>query len=136
MEKSLSFPECLKDQTFTQITKVTHTINSQQVYDLLVTGFEGGANYWYDDLEPLKKTSTRELHCDRFYEDLLTHGFSLVDKNTGEKHEVKTDDLVLALDRMMRLHPNHFYDILNENTDADTGDVFLQLAVFNEVIYG
>jgi hypothetical protein len=26
--------------------------------------------------------------------------------------------------------------VLNENDDADTGDVFLQLCLFGEVVYG
>lgn len=33
-------------------------------------------------------------------------------------------------------HPRHWENVMSENTDAETGDVFLQLALWSEVIYG
>jgi hypothetical protein len=33
-------------------------------------------------------------------------------------------------------YPRHFADLVGEDDDAITGDVWLQLAVFGEVIYG
>jgi hypothetical protein len=33
-------------------------------------------------------------------------------------------------------YSHHYADVLNENDDADTGDVFLQLCLFGEVVYG
>jgi hypothetical protein len=33
-------------------------------------------------------------------------------------------------------HPRHWENVMSENTDAETGDVFLQLALWGEVIYG
>jgi hypothetical protein len=33
-------------------------------------------------------------------------------------------------------YPRHYADLVEENDDAITGDVFLQLAVFGELIYG
>lgn len=32
--------------------------------------------------------------------------------------------------------PKHFADVTNDNADATTGDVFLQCALFGDVIYG
>jgi hypothetical protein len=34
------------------------------------------------------------------------------------------------------LAPRHFADVLNENDDAGTGDVFLQCCLFGEIIFG
>ena len=41
-----------------------------------------------------------------------------------------------ALDLMAEKYPRHYKDFVDENEDADTGDVFIQLFVFGEVIYG
>ena len=37
---------------------------------------------------------------------------------------------------MKKEYPNHWADLVEENDDLITGDVWLQLAVFGEVIYG
>ena len=33
-------------------------------------------------------------------------------------------------------YPNHFADVMDENDDADTGDVFLQLSLYGEIVFG
>jgi hypothetical protein len=37
---------------------------------------------------------------------------------------------------MAREAPQHFADFLNENDDADTGDVFVQCCLLGEIRYG
>ena len=37
---------------------------------------------------------------------------------------------------MKKEYPSHYADLVEENDDAETGDIWLQLAVFGEVIYG
>jgi len=111
-------------------------IKPELVEDLLVCAFEGGSNYWYDDLEALNETSTKSTASERFYENLVTHGFSLLDKETGEIHTISPK---LLRDGAIRFHdnePRHFNDAVTENSDASTGDVFLQTIVFGEVRYG
>ena len=41
-----------------------------------------------------------------------------------------------GLQIMAEKYPRHMGDFLNENDDADTGDVFLQCCLFGEAIYG
>ena len=55
----------------------------------------------------------------------------------------KDRGFILNLDRvkrgltcMAKKEPKHFADILDENADDDTADVFMQCALLNEVIYG
>lgn len=118
--------------------KVEFEIKKQDVQDLLVCAFEGGSNYWYDELEPLKRTSKGGHASDRFYNDLYDHGFRLVDKETGKSHEVKQSQFKTAFEKMQSTEnlSRHFTDVMEQNTDASTGDVFLQLLVFGDVIYG
>jgi hypothetical protein len=37
---------------------------------------------------------------------------------------------------MKKEYPYHYADLVEGNDDAETGDVWLQLAVFGELIYG
>jgi hypothetical protein len=41
-----------------------------------------------------------------------------------------------GLEIMATKYARHFADLVSENDDADTHDVFLQCALFGEVVYG
>lgn len=114
----------------------TVEVTKQQLQDLLVCAFEGGSNYWYEELEPLKETNKGGHTSDNFYNDLYEHGFSLRDKETGNKHVIPPRCFRDALVLMHNKHRSHFNDIAQESTDAETGDVFLQLLIHGDVIYG
>lgn len=113
----------------------TISLPKQFIQDLLCCAFEGGSNYWYCELEPNTKTSKAEHASDRFYEDLM-NGFRLKDNETGKVYTIGTDAFPWALKLMHDKFGLHFNDVRTENTDTDTGDVFLQLLCFGDVIYG
>jgi hypothetical protein len=57
----------------------------------------------------------------------------------GEGVKIRTIDklsLEAGLQLMAKKYPKHFNDFMSINEDAITGDVFLQLVVLGEVIYG
>ena len=59
--------------------------------------------------------------------------------NEGEtptKHYLTMDNVRKGLELMRDEYPHHYADLMEEEDDAITGDVWLQLAVFGEVIYG
>lgn len=59
--------------------------------------------------------------------------------NDGEapvKHRIALSDISKALTKMRKEYPSDWADLVEENDDLCTGDIFLQLAVFGEVIYG
>lgn len=115
--------------------KIEHTISKENLINLLTSAFEGGANYWYDDLRPIKETSSKR-GPDGFYDNMVTNGFILKDKETGKTHKVTANQFKKAFILMSKNWANHFSDFVNECEDATTGDVFLQLIVFKDVIYG
>lgn len=112
-------------------------VKLQDIQDLLVCAFEGGSNYWYDQLEPFAESITEGHPSDKFYGNIMKHGFKLVDKENNRKaYDVTPAEFEIALKLMHDKYPSTFNDIKTENTDAETGDIFLQLLVFREVIYG
>lgn len=59
--------------------------------------------------------------------------------NEGEtptKHYLTMENVQEGLELMRDEYPRHYADLMEEEDDAITGDVWLQLAVFGELIYG
>lgn len=118
-----------------EIFKITFIaeISLQRLNDILIGAFEGGSNYWIENI----KRSNDDL---KYYADFLTSdkGFLIIqenDRNEG-KYKVAKNDVILAAQLMALQYPWHFKDLLNETDDATTSDVLLQLATFKVVIYG
>jgi hypothetical protein len=54
----------------------------------------------------------------------------------GASKTIGKPELVAGLTAMAQKAPRHFADLVNENDDAITHDVFMQMVVFGEIIYG
>lgn len=52
------------------------------------------------------------------------------------KHHITIKDVEKGLKLMRDQYPRDWADLVEEEDDLNTGDIFLQLAVFGEVIYG
>ena len=68
--------------------------------------------------------------------DLYSCEGELYENEEPEKHHITINDVKKGLELMRDQYPRHYADLVEENDDAITGDVFLQLAVFGELIYG
>jgi hypothetical protein len=139
-----------------------HDIPEQRIRDLLTTALEGGSNYWYTldtdrtvFVEGLKYEDFQEggkcTDPENYHHPLelipLTEGCKLcfLDKEEeaelaeGEEptpHWLDRAKLLDGLKIMAQKYPRHFADLVNENDDAITGDVYLQCCLFGSVIYG
>jgi hypothetical protein len=122
----------------------TITITSEQRFNLLVSALEGGSNYWY------------YLHRDAINtaKPFRQAGDSLVGyiwKAIEANHEIPVRDIespeevlgkisLASIERgeqlMAEKYPEHFADIVAGNDDATTGDIWFQLAVMGELVYG
>lgn len=109
-------------------------IDVQRLRDLLVSAVEGGSNYWArfkalersDDLDYLK-VEVFEVESHK-------------DDGPGVRRTVTPEELVEGL-KLLAQGPfpaarQHLTNFLEENDDAETADVVLQLTVFGELIYG
>lgn len=116
----------------------------QMMSDLLCSAFEGGSNYWYridDMVYPEGKTRADFKYT---YLEVPLQGGSIKIKADDHENKKRADHLWIldreALDRgwqlMMSKQPRHYADAMTGNGDAITGDVFLQLCLFGEVIFG
>lgn len=108
--------------------KLTVEIPEKRIIDLFISACEGGSNYWCQSLTPVEDDSDA-------YAAML-HGFTLIDRETGKTHRIGKRNIALAMQRFPTECPQAFADLIKEDDDASTGDQFLQLCVFGEVIYG
>jgi hypothetical protein len=125
--------------------KATIDIPDGRVKDLLTCALEGGSNHWYMILEfhyP-EGQSKESLGLEYPHIDLpfIAGGSLLIgDKEAPDpkKDAVQLDRATMerGLAAMPVLHPKAWADFMAENEDANTGDVFLQCAVFGDVVFG
>ena len=123
--------------------KFEHTISDDKIANMLVSAFEGGSNYWcrIDKFNkppgtPFKFKGDTEIYRHASYP--VSEGGSLLIKDTtdGKNYTLDNETIVNGLKIMATKYPKHFADFLNDNDDADTGDVFLQCCLLKDVKYG
>lgn len=128
----------------------SHFLTQEGLSDLLSVATFG--NYWPTIKIKRSEYHLAEEHKNECLEDkwaaILINGGTLVvydeyemdsELNEGEqptKYALTLKDVRKGLRLMKKEYPSHYADLVEENDDAITGDVWLQLAVFGEVIYG
>ena len=71
------------------------------------------------------------------YFDDVDNGFSNLRANASKGFYALTTAKIQRGLRLLAVeYPEHFAWVMNDNSDADTGDFFLQLALFGKVVYG
>tara|TARA_R110000737_G_scaffold52915_4_gene74199 strand:- start:64 stop:483 length:420 start_codon:yes stop_codon:yes gene_type:complete len=126
-------------------------ITEEMMWDWLVTAFEGGSNYWIDKVNISKET--RKLH-DMFYSDFDStesgwrwyHQVPFIltgSEYKGHELEIDTPDGKKSLtirdlfDGVRKMAGSiYFEQLISENYDAITADIFLQYSLFGEVVFG
>ena len=129
--------------------KATIEIPDNRIADLLYCGMAGGIGYWaciIDYVKP-KKVWQHEGWKDvsRYIHYPMSEGGAVILRDAEENPDDDTAD-TWRLDRealrqgiqLMSTHPkykHHFANFINENEDAETGDVFIQLCVLGDVVF-
>lgn len=120
--------------------------NHHQLFeDLIVTALEGGSNYWYhlgiirDGLEEYKDEN--KLYLSEAVARYALQDYGVVpiyDYENPEDHlgDLTKESMYEAFKIMKRDYDQHYWDARSENWDADTADVFFQLAVMGEIVFG
>lgn len=125
-------------------------ISDGDIADMVTSALEGGSNYWAQVVakrQPTKMThwaftDGKDSKAEARYleEFVMNEGGSVTIKDLedpeGKTYELTREKVYAGLELMPEEYTRHFVDILNEETDATTGDVLIQLALFGDVIYG
>lgn len=70
------------------------------------------------------------------YDEDVDWGSELSEFPESAKHHLTIEDVKKGLELMRDQYPRHWADLVEQNDDAVTGDVWLQLATFGDLIYG
>jgi hypothetical protein len=122
-------------------------ITIERIKDLLCCAFEGGIDYW-GFAKHINLDERDELKTEFYHERPAMGGsLTILDNETQEELGIiDMESMKKALqymadgtDKNGKDCPGfkkHFDWILRENEDAGTGDIFVQLAVMGETVFG
>lgn len=115
-------------------------LTKQDIIDLFVTALEGGSNYWYKmDVPQKARVASGEFLSEKVGNFILGGGKIYFYDAENPKEIlgfVDTDKVLDAISAIKKQYPNIWENILLGNADASDSDVFLQLCVMGEVVFG
>ena len=117
-------------------------VQQSDLDNILATCFEGGSNYWINKIQVVDE----DYKGCEYASDVVSQGGKLYlhtdeSDETGEIFELTKNKLVKGIKKWYKNYhyPRH-KEIQDElhlfDWDAGDSDIILQLAIFNEVIYG
>jgi len=125
--------------------QATLDIPITRIADLLCTAFEGDVGYWacivgYNTpSEPRSVYGSKTIH--KYVDYPLTGG--AIKLTIQDDEDAQTDPYIIdgdaisrGLNIMAKKYPRHFANFIQEQEDAETGDVFVQCCIFGEIVYG
>lgn len=113
-------------------------VTQQDIDDIMVTALEGGINYWCDRVKVIG-----EYLGEYASEQIARDGLLLLyDAESNEEYQLSLGKFLNGLQKAIEDHWFEDYewyegDELDPcNIDADVADVIIQLALFDDVIFG
>ena len=110
--------------------------------DLLCSAFEGGSNYWCR-IKKINAPPGAKMEYPHL-EAPFKGGEILVDAQGEHNNSARLDKcwvlnkkaLTSGWELMKNKYARHYADAATGDADATTGDVYLQLCLFGEIIFG
>ena len=115
--------------------KVTHMITQQQVADLVTTAFESGVTAeWLGTCEPRYTSHQDYSSAGSYGDDMIPRRFTVDGEDRNYIFDIISVKTGLSL--MANKFTSDFDDLISNNGDAATADVFMQCALLADVVYG
>ncbi len=118
--------------------KTIELLTNEQRKNLLIGALEGGSNYWY--FLPFNEGHNLPYYSVNSIWLAILEGktFNIHDfEDEGEKlGELNLQNIIDGEWLMYKNSPRNFADILSENDDSCTADVWFQYAVLKEITFG
>lgn len=111
--------------------------------DMLSGAIDGASSYWaeiHDIQKPKDFVRNPDVHYTML--DYVYQGGSIdvYERNDWEEPEflgiINIQSIADGIHTMLTRFPFHYGNMLNNNDDATTHDVFMQLAVMGDIVYG
>lgn len=125
--------------------KITMRVPIDKIQGGFINALEGGSNYWITKAEQIKGPKPSEKGV-VFWGSANIYGPTLVMKFTHENPNSTTGktmttlvtwkDVERGLQVMAEKETRHFADLMTDEGDSTTADVFLQCCIFGKTIFG
>lgn len=109
---------------------VKYDFKGDDIMNLLIGAFEGGSGYWAT-FSPLGDYPPNKLSD--LYGKMVVKN---IEEDGKPTYLLTKEKIQKGLELFVEKEPRHFSDFQSGNDDAVTADVFLQMCVLGEVIYG
>lgn len=114
------------------------TVTTQDIDDIMVAALEGGINYWCNAAEVVGD------YLGEFASDQISRGgmLRLYDAESNDVYNLTLDGVLRGIQKAYEGHWFSEYGWCDGNTidacqvDADVADAIVQLALFDDVIFG
>lgn len=118
-------------------------VEIREILDLLTGAWEAGSEYWIDSIQTGGSPDYLIQPEDEFYPRWqlapFTNGHLIIELDYTMNHQKKVLDfyrIKQGIKLMKSKHRRDYDDWREGDDDAATSDVFLQLCLFGEVIFG
>jgi hypothetical protein len=125
-------------------SRKTKKITKENIIDIFVTALEGGSNYWY--YIPTIPNGVRDIMdetgmatSEAIGQYVLKGGYVQINDAEDEEEvlgNVDMDGLLDAIQKVKTEFPDVYNNIIDEEYDADDADIFFQIAVMGEIVFG
>lgn len=109
--------------------------DKDETMSLLITDcIETGIGYW-NTKTPKTENRTKEFYSEQVWEDVKA-GRTLVFGDEDNRGELNLTNIARAFDIIRKYDPESYEEIQNEDWDSDICDMFFQVSIFGEVVFG
>ncbi len=112
------------------------------IEDTLIDALESGSRYWVSIRKLVNRKPERDHGTATYMPAYVTTPLSydgvlvLFDQESEEELELTRKKIMAGLKTMLIKYPKHFGNLISREGDAETADVLLQCALFDEIKYG
>ena len=109
-------------------------ITNEDINDLVTCALEGGINYWCEKAE-ITKQPTEEYE---FASDVIGIGgeITLHDAESDDTWVLDKEKFLKGVEKAIEHYEYADVEELIDNHDAETADVIIQFAIFDEIVFG
>ena len=105
--------------------------------NIIIKCFEGGSNYWIDNVTFVKLGKETETITEymRFGEKKYKDGYMIIRTDNGTFH-LTINKIKKGIILLKQLYPQHYTNFKNDILDEVVANIILQLSMFKKLIYG
>ena len=117
---------------------MTKEISNQDIDDLMVTALEGGINYWCGKATITKLPAGVKDGEEVIASDMISRDgvLTLFDAESADKWELTREKFIKGLVKTIEWGDFGNVQNLMDGHDAETADVLIQYALFDEIVFG